>query len=369
MMYKMYGAEFSLYSGKVRSYLLKKGIPFEEITPSMKVYKEFIVPRTGVRYIPVLQTPEDDVLQDTTVIIDSLEKKFPVSSVYPATPKQKLLALLFEVYGDEWLLIPAMHYRWFYRKENYKYITSEFGKMLFPKLPKFMQAFLGKKVAARFQGAVERLGVTDANRKAIEASYEQLLADLNTHFSQYNYLFGERPSIGDYGFIGPFYAHLYRDPYSGNRLRKQAPAVAGWVERMLSDDKAQGDFLANDHIPETLLPILQRFSKEQLPTLLDTDKRLAAWKNENHIEQNKQPLAIPRFIGQHDFIVEGVKETRVVIPYSLWMFQRPLDFYQNLRNEDKHRLGKLFESTGINQALEIDLQARMQRVNNQLYFV
>jgi glutathione S-transferase len=50
--------------------------------------------KTGVQYIPVLQTPEDDVGQDTTVIIDHMEKRFPPLSVYPATARRKLAALI-----------------------------------------------------------------------------------------------------------------------------------------------------------------------------------------------------------------------------------------------------------------------------------
>lgn len=100
----MYGAEFSLYSGKLRSYLRNKGIEFTEIQPWLMTYKKFIVPRTGVRYIPVLQTPEDEVWQDTTVIIDHMEQPFPQPSVYPATPRRKLAALILELFCDEWLL-------------------------------------------------------------------------------------------------------------------------------------------------------------------------------------------------------------------------------------------------------------------------
>ena len=112
--YTLYGTEFSLYSGKVRAYLKYKNIPYQEVHPTISTYKKIIVPKTGVSYIPVLQTPNDDYLQDTTHIIDTLEKDFPENSIYPTTPKQRLVSLLFELYGDEWLLIPAMHYRWNY---------------------------------------------------------------------------------------------------------------------------------------------------------------------------------------------------------------------------------------------------------------
>jgi len=97
----MYGAEFSYYSGKLRAYLRKKGIPFTEIPPSVWTYKRFIIPRTGVQFIPVLHTPDDEVLQDTTAIIDALEPRFSDYGVCPQTPRQRLAALLLELYGDE----------------------------------------------------------------------------------------------------------------------------------------------------------------------------------------------------------------------------------------------------------------------------
>ena len=67
----MYRAEFSLYSGKLSSYLRKKGIAFIDKSPSVLTCKRFIVPRAGVKFIPALHTPEDEVLQDTTAIIDA----------------------------------------------------------------------------------------------------------------------------------------------------------------------------------------------------------------------------------------------------------------------------------------------------------
>ena len=120
----LYGAEFSLYSGKARCYLRYKKIPFDEVLSSLSVYKETIIPNTGVRFIPVVKTPAGCYLQDTSHIIDSLEKSFPMHSVMPDTPNQRLAALLLELYGDEWLLMPAMHYRWNF--DNFPFIFDEF---------------------------------------------------------------------------------------------------------------------------------------------------------------------------------------------------------------------------------------------------
>ena len=168
--YKLYGAPMSLYTGKVRSYLKKKGLPYDEILSSVSVYKKFIIPRTGVRYIPVLQTPDDMVLQDTTVILDELESRHPENSIYPDTPRQHLAALLIETYADEWLVIPAMHYRWNFPFQNDKFIYSEFGRVVLPWAPAFLRAIVGKKIGGQFKAKVPLLVISEKTIPAIEAS-------------------------------------------------------------------------------------------------------------------------------------------------------------------------------------------------------
>jgi len=135
--YILYASEFSLYAGKVRAYLQYKRIPYDEVLSSLSVNKKIIVPQTGVRLIPVVKTPDDQYLQDTSHIIDTLETAFPERSVMPDSPRQRLASLLLELYGDEWLLIPAMHYRW--NHDNFPFIFDEFGRTLFPRLPAFIR--------------------------------------------------------------------------------------------------------------------------------------------------------------------------------------------------------------------------------------
>ena len=361
--YTMYGAEFSLYSGKTRSYLRKKGIPFKEVTSTISVYKKFIIPRTGVRYIPVVQTPDDQVFQDTTVIIDELEKRFPDHSVYPAGQKQKLISLLLEHYGDEWLLIPAMHYRWYYKAQNARFIYGEFGKMLLPKAPAFLQRMMGKKIGNKFKSAVSKLGVSESNRLAVEKSYETFLDDLNTHFTQHDYLLGSKPCIADFGFIAPLYAHLYRDPAPGELMRARAPAVVDWVQRMISDAPhlQTGSFVENDEIPDTLLPIIQRMVSEQLPVLLDTDRQLTAWRKNNPGTEE-----VARYIGTHKFTIEGVEGNRVIMPYSLWMYRRSIDYYQSI--EPNKELMAFLDKLGLKDALSKGLENQLKRIDNKFCF-
>lgn len=365
--YQLIGAEVSLYTGKLRCYLNYKNIPYEEIVASKEVYRDIIIPRTGVRYIPVLITDDNVALQDTTVIIDALESRYPSPSVYPGGPLQKLVALLLETYADEWLVIPAMYYRWSIA-ENREFAIREFGRTSAPGATPEEQSAIGQETAKPFAGALPRLGISADNGAAIETSFLALLADLERHFARYPFLLGERPSIGDLGLIGPLYAHLYRDPYSGRLLTEKAPRVAAWVQRMIDSGVHQhsidGDFLSEDQVPDTLLPIIARMFREQGSVLLQTMAQLQHWA-EDHPD-----IRVPRAIGECTFTIEGVGATRLTFPYMQWMWQRCVDAYQPLEDSDKQRVDTFLESVpGALELLNTPIGRRLGRENNQVILV
>ncbi len=357
--HQLIGSEVSLYTGKLRCYLQNKKIPYQEILASAQIYQDVIIPRTGVKYIPVLITDDDRVLQDSTDIIDHLEARYPHSHVYPSSPCQKLVALLLEVFGDEWLVIPAMHYRWNFQ-ENRDFAMAEFGRTTAPQVSKEQQISLGKKVATPFKGALPALGVMPHLIPAIEKSYLALLGDLNTHFLKYDYLLGKQPCIGDFGLIGPLYAHLYRDPLSGRLMKKHAPHVAAWVERMIKPATRNTGFLPNDEIPNTLMPILERLFSELGPAITQTIEQVAAWGDKSDDEK------IPRTIGELKFNIEGVEGTRLTFPYMQWMWQRVTDHYHD-KNAPQNEMARLLSP--INGALELlntPIRHRVFRHNNKL---
>lgn len=330
--YKHYSTECSLYSGKTRAYLRYKQIPHQDILCTKEVYDTIIQPRVGKKIIPVVITPDDQCLQDTTIIIDHLEEQFPDSCIYPSSPAQKLVALLFEVYGDEWLVMPAMHYRWHFKKDNLLFILKEFGSTMSPNSPVWLQRILGTLPAMAFGNLYKPyFGISKKMHRPIETSYEAFLKDFSAHLEQHDFLLGNKPSIGDFGLIAPLYAHLYRDPYPGKLMQRIAPNVARWVERMQNPENPNGgEFLANDQIPDTLMPLLKRMFSEQFPVLLDTIKQTNAW-----VAENPGLKTIKRMIGKQTHTIEGVTETRRTTPFSQWMFQRPLKHYAQLSAEQK----------------------------------
>ena len=351
--YKLYGAAISLYTGKARAYLRYRNVPYVEEPGDPEIFE-----RVGFRMIPVLHTPDDELIQDTTVIIDHLEATFAGPSVYPDGPVQRLIALLFEVYGDEWLVIPAMHYRWAY---NLDFILEEFGKMRLPDASPEAQRELGAEISAPFRGSLPFLGITDDTIAGIESAYETLLRQLNEHFADHQFLLGSRPSIGDYGLMGPLYAHNYRDPWSGDQMRRIAPNVARWVGSMNTPAPNSGRFLANDEVPRTLLPLLEVMFAESMPALFATLDANAAW-----IDANPDAEELPRAVGEHEFTIGGMRGTRMIRAYSQWMLQRPLNHYQSLTGKHRERADRLLDSVGGTRWMQSVIRRPVTRRNNKL---
>ncbi|MEP4891759.1 MAG: glutathione S-transferase N-terminal domain-containing protein [Aliiglaciecola sp.] len=359
-MFTLYGAPVSLYTGKARAYLTYKNIPFREVFSSVKVYKTIIEPKTGVRFIPVVETPEGEFIQDTVQIIDDLEKRFVESSIYPTSPKQQLVSEIFQLWGDEWLVIPAMHYRW--NKDNFPFIYEEFGKVAAPNMPAFVRAFLGKKLASRFNGFVPILGITEKTIPAIEDWFENhVLPELNKHFSIHNYLLGGRACAGDFGLFGPLYAHLYRDPAPGAIIREKAPYVAKWIERLRNTPKSVGNWVEDDKIPETLMPLLTRIFKEFWPVLMQSVEKIQEW-----IMDNPTVDKIPRSIGFHEFSIGGVTDKRAIMPFHQWKLQRVIDLYDGFDTDEKVKVDTFLQTSFGLQVESLPMPKRLQRINNKL---
>jgi glutathione S-transferase len=358
--YQHLAHEVSLYSGKTRAYLRYKKIPFEEQL-SLQLHNR-IKTEIGKKIVPVVVTPEGEYLQDTTVIIDRLEQRFPTPSVYPDTPAQKLVALLLELYGDEWLVMAAMHYRWQYKRYNLGFILEQFGDALKPHWPRWLKKTIALPMALFFGiGYRPLFGMNRHTQPEVEKSTEQFLKDFDRHLQDHDFLLGSRPSIGDFGLVAPLYAHLARDPYPKQLMQRIAPNVFAWTQRMQNPSGEDGEFLTNDEIPETLYPILQRMFTEQFPPLIDTLHKVADW-----VEKHPDQRTLPRHVGRHQFRLGDATAKRCAIPFQQWMFQRPLDFYQSLSPTDKEGIDPLMKQLGGFEGLQEVIPVRLDYLNHEL---
>ena len=352
--YRFYAAEISYFSGKVRPLFRYKGIPYEEIAPTPQVYRDIILPRTGLGFIPVVVTPDDQVLQDTSEILDELERRFPEPPVYPPTPLRRVVAYLIELYADEFGVLPAMHYRWSFPESEAK-ARRDFAAAT-------GDAETAGRFADRMKGTLPFLGVGPASIPAIEAHTRELLEVLSRHFAVHEYLLGSRMSLADLALLGPFYAHLYLDAVPGRLLRETAPRVCAWIERMNHPEPRSGEFLAGDAISETLQPLLDLIGRDAVPLLLDNARAFEAWA-----ETKPADLAEPpRGVGLHDTSLRGVRFERFTSPYTLWMLQRPRDVYRALPAEAQGRVRRALEDTGLLAVLDDRPRYRLGKRNFKL---
>lgn len=337
--YVFYGVASSYYSGKVRAYLRKKGLAFDERLPSVPEYRSEIRPLAGTHHIPVVRAPDGTVVQDSTLILDFLEARHPEKPALPANPRQRLAALMLEVFGQEGLTRPAMHYRWNFLAENRDYIVHDFGRSLRPEGSLAEIESAGLRVAEKMAAKLPGLGVTPRTVAAVEAQFLQMLQVLDAHFRRHPYLLGGAPTRADYGLMAPLYAHISRDPYPAQLLRSHAPAVARWIEQMNVPELAMPEFhgrpvelAQDDSLPDTLLPVLRLFVELYGPELIATAAAWTDWlaahgggePGATIVEAAPtQPVLEPRTVemGGVDF------EIRPRL-HSLWMFQRALDHHR-----------------------------------------
>ena len=72
-------------------------------------------------------------------------------------------------------------------------------------------------------------------------------------------------------------------------------------------------------------------------------------------------------IGTLFFEVEDVRSQRAVLPYNLWMWQRPCDHFARMDAQTQDRAGALLEwIPGAVEALQAPIPRRVERRNNRL---
>jgi len=384
----MISAENSVFSGKTRAYLRFKqaqsdlGPGFEDTLVTPELIAGLLIPRSGSPSLPQVETPDGAWLQDSSAIIDEIERrhrKIPVIPDATSRPRQRLAAYLIELLADEWLIVPACWERWHYSEDDCQpshRVWNEYqwgaifgagrdGPSRRAAGARFFEDAFGisdSKTNPRgpYAGLIE-LGCTRETQDAWRASLHELLQALEIHFSRHDYLLGGRPSLADFGLLGPLYAHFYRDPVPGFALRCFFPLVCEWVERTnaegalsarcygqklyrvdtdgalvgrcaTSDD---GDWLAGDEVPKTLDPVLFVFFSQMWPYLENSTDALRAYlESDAHDRGGELPrktfTATPGFeaLQRGDgaltapFEIGGIEARRMVVPYQMWMLER-----------------------------------------------
>jgi len=247
--FRLYGAELSPYSVKVRSYLTFKNADFEWLPRSNARQEEF-ARYAKLPLIPLLVDASERVLQDSTPIIETLEAELNGQSIIPGDPAVAFLAALIEDYADEWLNKAMFHYRWTY-PEDQESAANRIASAIFEgDAPEGVV----DNVRTRMVGRLHYVGSSAETAPVIETSFARALAVFDRMLSKRPYLLGGRPSLADFGVAGQL-GQLASDPTPGAIIRARAPNVLGWLERM-QKPSVSGEFATFDDVKDDVAELL-----------------------------------------------------------------------------------------------------------------
>ncbi len=344
----LYGSPMSLFTGRVRSYFIKAGIPFEEEPHASPHFFDVVLPKAGGRRgIPTIEFPDGRVIRDGVAIVDHFEAKSG-DSFTPPSPNQRLVCLLMDVIGAEGLLRPAMHYRWNFPEENLEFLRPHFETVFVDET--------GEAADARMKELREVVsplfGASRHYLDAIETLYVELLEKLNTHFKAFPYFLGGRPSRADFAMMAPLYGHLGRDPAALRVMYAHAPRLVRWVERMNRADRDVGEFpphapeyLPDDEVPKTLIDVLVHLAIDFVPETEAARERINAWLGEqNDLAPGTECV---RGVGMADFVVRGTAMRAMAQPFRFYLLDRLAEHLESLAEPARSSAEALLARCGM----------------------
>ncbi len=251
--YRLFGAETSPYSVKVRAFLKYKGVDFEWVDRSQATEEEFQA-LAKVPTVPLLLSPKRAANQDSTSIISTLEADHAEPSAVPDDPACAALALILEDYADEWLNKLMFLYRWSAKPDREVAGDRTMEQLLNGKLPRAKKK-TRDQIIKRMRDRLPLVGIEKKNEKILKPSFERFFTLLNARLEKSLFIFGGRPSAADFAIAGQV-QQLLMDPTPTEWLNANAPFVVAWSEFMEAP-KPGGPFTALSEDDGTLLALFK----------------------------------------------------------------------------------------------------------------
>lgn len=250
--YRIIGSEMSPFSVKVRSWFRFKAIPHRWIVGSVAV-RERYRPYFRIPVIPVVLTPDDRGLQDSTPIMEKLESEHGGQSIHPPDEVTRFLSCLLEEFGDEWANKWMFHYRWA-RDVDRQSAATRLACLRDPGADEPARSGQVESIIERMTGRVWFVGSNERNAPQIESGFDLALAQLEAHLATRPYLFGARPAFADFGMAPQIY-NATSDPTPAAFISARFPNVLAWSQRMLWP-RVEGEFEDWTRLEPTLMPFL-----------------------------------------------------------------------------------------------------------------
>jgi glutathione S-transferase len=286
--YKIYGAPGSPYSIKVRAAFRYKHIV--HVWKMMGAGGPEVMGKVKVPVIPVIEFPDGHFANDSTPLLQDIERRHPDRAIYPADPALNFLALLLEDFGDEWLTKAMFHYRW-YRAADQDQMSKwlAFDRMMGQGAPAIEQAaaiFRDRQV-----GRMSIVGCTPQNAPVIEDATFVAWRALDQLAVDGPFLFGSRPSVADFAIYGQ-YLQLATDPTPQTLMRAAAPYLYRWLFDLDDASGVDGEWIGDVSALHPSVHVLLRQAGEiYMPFLMANDAAIKAGQETFTVELMGRPFA------------------------------------------------------------------------------
>ncbi len=235
--YRLIGSTASPYAIKLRALLRYRRIPFDWVIMTKALRKQTGHLRPNL--IPVLQYPDGTFRGETTTLAYDLESRHSDRSVIP---EDKAVAFVCDPRwaGEEWSVSDAE-----------------------PGSAEEIEHFRRRQISR-----MPILGATSENKPLLEESYHRILAAFEPNVGMTKYLFGSRPSLADFAWIGQL-SELATDPTPMRIMREKAPFTDHWTRRLDDASGVEGVWYAREQALSGMVEALLRIAGElYLPFLV-----------------------------------------------------------------------------------------------------
>ena len=227
--YIIYGGELSYFTRKLEAAMIFYGVDFEMKSKQQADPGE-IESRAGTHQVPVLQTPENWMIGDTTPLMHLLDSRIPARRMFPPGALG-VLTHIVEEYFDEWIARTMVHYRWHYAR------SAAFASLKMAN----GNAEAAARVRAWGPRACRATGTeSKIQRQAAEEEYIRILTAMEQQLNLTPYMLGGRPTAVDCILLGGLRAHTNMDP-DPKETTARYPKVVAWCEGLSDEWDGEGE--------------------------------------------------------------------------------------------------------------------------------